>query len=546
MKFRIIKWCYGDASGIEPNGADFLLEEDNWNDYGYKTSYHLYATGLITPSGKNETVGFIRIMYTAQQYNDIFMLRNLFGENIFESLPHGFVSLSSVVGFWRNLERILSNDQLRELVNALHIIVSENDESYPLVKDLECFKNSLLRDTTIDNYGLKLAGEIIANQGRHYDLINQPMSFKLPNCDKPMELNFSSGDKRLDRIDFIPSRLLAFIGNNGVGKSTLLYRLIRLLYTSPTERNLYKDRLGEVIPGDVGFSRLFMVSYSSLDNFTLPGTSANEVKNILSGIKDGYGRIVFCGLRDVQAEYQSMIEFAKINETGEGNNTFIYIDTEHVTEITLKSVKKLAIEFKDSLSEIIIDETKRNFWNNKIKGFADFNAGFNDYIFHHRWYNYDSLPDKFLKESTGIKFILHSLAIIINKIEWNSIILFDEPENHLQPPLLSKLLTVLRSIAHSNASLIMVATHSPVILQETFRKNIIIVQREGDTFSFRNPEIETYGENIGAITNEVFGLNCSITTYLKAADRLYNENLIDATNPANVGSEIRAYLAGKL
>lgn len=66
MKFRVIDCCYEDASGVPANGADFLLEEDSWNDYGYYTLYHLHATHNITGNG-NENVGYLRIMRIDQQ-----------------------------------------------------------------------------------------------------------------------------------------------------------------------------------------------------------------------------------------------------------------------------------------------------------------------------------------------------------------------------------------------------------------------------------------------------------------------------------------------
>ena len=544
MKFRVIDCCYEDASGVPANGADFLLEEDSWNDYGYYTLYHLHATHSITGNG-NENVGYLRVMKIDQQEGEWNLLRKLYKTGIFESLPDNFVSLSSGVSTWRGIERLLSHDQIRVLVKSLNIITSDKDVLYSKVKDHPCFTKSLLRETSMDDYGLKLAREIIANKGRMYDLVAKPMTFKLPLSEKSIPLNFSTGNQKLDNIKDVPSRLLAFIGNNGVGKSTMLYRLIKILYSSPDVRSLYKDKFGEVTPTDVGFSRLFMVSYSALDNFTLPGMTLSEVRDILAGMDGEYGRLVFCGLRDVKTEYKEFLEIAK--QKNEENPTYGLVDTEHVQEIKLKSVSSLADEFSDSLEQIRLNKSKHVFWNGRMNDFALFNDGFKDFIWEdYEYRSKEKLIEMFLRQSTGLKFILHSLAIIIDNIEWNSIILFDEPENHLQPPLLSKLLNTLRLIAHDNASLIMVATHSPVILQETFSQNVVIVSRSGDKFSSRNPEIETYGENIGAITNEVFGLNSSITSYFDVADKMYDEGwFANKKNLNKVGSEIRAYLAAK-
>lgn len=545
MKFKVIGCCYEDASRVPPDGADFLLEEDGWNDYNYITFYHLHATAAITGT-RNLHVGYIRIMKIGQKEKELFLLRGLFKKELFTSLPDDFVSMSTGVNTWRTIERFLSHEQIVQLVNSLNIITSESDPAYIKVKNDPCFKISLLRDTSMDDYGLKLAREIIANQGRKYDLISQPMKFMLPGSDNPIYLDFSTGNRDLDAIKEVPSRLLAFIGNNGVGKSTMLYRLIKIFYSAPDIRSMFKNDYGEVIPNDVGFSELFVVSYSALDNFTMPGMSKSEVMDIIRGIDGGYGRLVFCGLRDVRAEYAEAVERA--NAGNDDLTSFGKVDTEHVEEIKLKPVSTLADEFARAMEHVKADRNKFQFWNNVMSDFSTYN----DALLSFTWEEYEyrpevTLKDLFLKQSTGLKFILHSLSVILSRIEWNSIILFDEPENHLQPPLLSKFLHIMRCIAHENASLIMVATHSPVILQETFSANVIIVNRTGNKFSFRRPDIETYGENIGAITNEVFGLNSSITTYFKVADMLYERGMFQGgKNLDKVGSEIRAYILGKM
>lgn len=66
LKFRIIEKCYQNAKGKLSNGADFLLEKDGWNDYGYLVMYHLHATYNLTRKG-NEYLGAIRIMKKGQQ-----------------------------------------------------------------------------------------------------------------------------------------------------------------------------------------------------------------------------------------------------------------------------------------------------------------------------------------------------------------------------------------------------------------------------------------------------------------------------------------------
>lgn len=132
-----------------------------------------------------------------------------------------------------------------------------------------------------------------------------------------------------------------------------------------------------------------------------------------------------------------------------------------------------------------------------------------------------SWSEAFHELSTGHKFFFHAMLHIIAYCEENAILLFDEPENHLQAPLLSFMLTEIRRILAKRSSVLLIATHSPVILQETMANNVRIVRRNGEKVSFDKPSIETFGENFGAISSEVFDLTTDRTQYFNAIDKIY-------------------------
>lgn len=556
MLFKLIDIHYQDARNVNPEGADFLLEEDNWNDFGYRTLYHIHATSNLTQKG-NEYLGSIQIMKIGQTDNDYNLLRKCLGPNLlFSALPEGFYSISFSVGLFRDLERLLDVEQRKEFKKTLRLITNTSDEWYSKVMHTNCFKTSLMRNASMDAYALRIGDEIMKSDLRSYDLREQSMIFTLPNSN-PIELNFTGPATIANDDGLLPSRLAVFIGDNGVGKSTILYRLVKILYAGVDEREkILAESLGKVEPKDVGFSKLIMVSYSALDNFTLPGSSNSEVLSILQGFDNGFGRFTFCGLRNVRSEYEKFIDHE--NEK-DGDWLHKAIDTDHLDNVDIKNISVLADEYATNISTIIQHENYTDNWNKLMNIFQRQSPIFENFkVAVHIMLSQERLKTQFIKQSTGIKFILHSLSTLVCKIEQNSILLFDEPENHLQPPLLSLLLRALRIMAEKYKSLILVATHSPVILQETFSDNVTIVSRAGDRYSFRHPKIETYGENIGVITNEVFGLNCSITGYYNAADMLwdrYGDEIANKREPLhallrkagiNVGSELRAYLLGKM
>ena len=135
-------------------------------------------------------------------------------------------------------------------------------------------------------------------------------------------------------------------------------------------------------------------------------------------------------------------------------------------------------------------------------------------------YDYE---EAFLKYSTGIKFFLHTMSHIYAYNEDNSLLLFDEPENHLHPPMLSFMMNHIRDAIRHTHSVMLIATHSPVILQELFSRNVYVARRNGKLVSLSHPETETYGENFGFINNLVFRLNSDVSMFHDVFETLFEK-----------------------
>ncbi|EFN9246805.1 hypothetical protein D3031_22320, partial [Escherichia coli] len=134
------------------------------------------------------------------------------------------------------------------------------------------------------------------------------------------------------------------------------------------------------------------------------------------------------------------------------------------------------------------------------------------------------------------------------------LVLFDEPETHLHPPLLAVLMSALRIVLNEVDAFAIVATHSPVVVQETLSKNVNVITRNGEFTDFQRPEIETFGENIGAITSSVFSLTTQITDYHDELDKLIieyknNNNPLDDIEKCfdtGLSTQARSYVISKL
>jgi hypothetical protein len=111
--------------------------------------------------------------------------------------------------------------------------------------------------------------------------------------------------------------------------------------------------------------------------------------------------------------------------------------------------------------------------------------------------------------SSGHVIVLVTITRLVSRVEEKTLVLFDEPESHLHPPLLSALIRSLSELLHDRNAVAIIATHSPVVLQEVPCSCVWKITRSGLASSVQRPELETFGENVGILTREIFGLEVS-------------------------------------
>lgn len=108
--------------------------------------------------------------------------------------------------------------------------------------------------------------------------------------------------------------------------------------------------------------------------------------------------------------------------------------------------------------------------------------------------------------SSGHAVVLLTLTRLVATVEEKTLVLIDEPESHLHPPLLSAFIRALSDLLLDRNGLSIIATHSPVVLQEIPKRCVWKINRSRLSTESRRPDIETFGENVGILTREVFGL----------------------------------------
>ena len=126
MKIKLIDVCYQDATGLSGTDADFYLEMDDWNDYGYYTTYHLHATKLLTKT-KNTYLGSINVLKKGQnEYESRLLDKEIKAGNLanpFEKLPNDYCAISFSLELYLGLYKYLTSRQRDNFLRDMRMII---------------------------------------------------------------------------------------------------------------------------------------------------------------------------------------------------------------------------------------------------------------------------------------------------------------------------------------------------------------------------------------------------------------------------------------
>jgi ABC-type cobalamin/Fe3+-siderophores transport system ATPase subunit len=298
------------------------------------------------------------------------------------------------------------------------------------------------------------------------------------------------------------------IGENGAGKTHLLASLARVAYAAPAERGALKE-FGRIEPDDTVFPGLMAVSYSAFDTFKPPALEGDIREEVANKVRDGTGRYSYCGMRDLAAHISDPDAPEKLIAPNELEAMFVdrlnrIRESQRLQAFALAMAPALG---ENSMSRYLPAPEAAD----KGKP-ADLDA-----VALAKTEAFLSLDPaaSFRGLSSGHKIVAHLLAGITASIRRRSLVLIDEPETHLHPPLLAALMAGIRRLLDRFEAYAIIATHSPVVAQETLSSQVFVVEGEGVV---RRPGIQTFGENTGALTREIFGLHTEATEHRRMLD----------------------------
>lgn len=519
------------------------LQQDTWDDYNFRTTYGLYYRG----PNKVELlyVGIVKILKLGQKQREPLQINDAF-----ERLDEQWCSVGKDLDYYERLSNIDEGDR-NEILTALRDVVAD-PTLVPEFQNQSGWRTSLFRDNSRWDRFLDDATAIYNKDFSKLANLETPFSFTANLGSDVLTLNFSAppvanyngkmrelGPSRKEVL--LPQRIVALIGRNGSGKSTLLSRLSHVAFASGSARSERSIRnLGMLDPPEINFSRIITISYSAFDSFDVPGLEGKDRVQIAKDITAGQGRFAYCGLRDISAEIEDREGTSGIKDSSPSGSP------QAITR--LKSIEALASEFEDCV-KMISSGGRRALLYAALEpllsepSFAQHaDEGEVDFII-------NQPKEAFLNWSTGHKIALHVIASLTARAARKSLVLFDEPEMHLHPPLTAALMQAIRIILEEVNAFCVVATHSPVVVQETLASHVRIVSRTGDNVHLREPKLETFGENVGILTYDIFGLVASATGFHEVLDLLIDgglglEEIDDLFMPA-LSSQARGYVLSR-
>jgi hypothetical protein len=154
----------------------------------------------------------------------------------------------------------------------------------------------------------------------------------------------------------------------------------------------------------------------------------------------------------------------------------------------------------------------------------------------------------FEKLSSGQNILVLVMAEVVAYVTPESIILYDEPELYLHPDALAALARAFHTLLEEFDSYAIIATHSPILLQETPSRNVRVFRREGNYPNVSRLGIESFGENLTVITDEVFETSVNRNNYRDHLKMLkirlgYSEEEIVALFDGRLSFNARSFLA---
>lgn len=492
-------------SGVwaSPAGRAYLVR-DNWNDWF--TFETLFSLVVFDADGNRHALGPVKI-------GQFGMTRGAPEiPDSFDRLDQSFFSLGQDENYYEAMNQLGEGLRL-EILGALR------DVAYDLTlfeqaRDEAVMENSLLRYVPRDKVRHRLHGLATGNAKLTEFKFSYTFAPSGNASSPPTTLTFDVVPESLP-----PTNIHILIGRNGVGKTRCLNNMTLCLSQERDDPALPVGAFSWPNAEDQRglFANLVSVTFSAFDPF--------------GPIKDSHGiRYSYVGLR------------AEAGPQG------------HSQKLPNKTLMELTDDFVSSVGECR-SRTRRDRWRQALQTleadplFKEIDVASLSSDEGTTWT--ERAKKLYERLSSGHKIVLLTITRLIQVVDERTLVLIDEPEAHLHPPLLSAFVRALSSLLIQRNGVALIATHSPVVLQEAPKTCVWILRRAGVEVRAERPLTETFGENVGILTREVFGLEVTHAGFHKILEEAIAEahgsyDVLLARFSGQLGAEARAIARGLL
>lgn len=488
------------------------VEDSNWNDYGY---YHLI---------------FLKIwdIYLELRVNPRSAMISYLSKTIEKPINDYLCSLGSIE-YYEFLKKYLpynireewfsKTNDLAFNIEELDRISSyyENyDDGLPTFirnkknKANNFFNYSFLRNTTIKEikeifHPLAISG--IDKKKQEIEIIDS-VNDEVPNIRYVFtEGIINKGELILEknRNSFLPMNVYGIVGGNGSGKSYKILEIIR----------------GH-IDGDNKFSQIIHFSLSPFD-------SSIEVEQNESYERVGFSSVQYQRLSEVLEKIE-MLGKDEIKEEllklyvgkylDENENFVVPNNGVKIEDSFIWYIESLLLDLIASDNKLKLWEESLNFfafddWANKIKmAFCDKKIEVSDF-------------DLIKNLSSGQATILLYITKLVYSVNKGSLIIFDEPETFMHPPMMKSFIRAVSNIVQKSSAFCLIATHSPVVIQEIPHCNVYKIDSE---HKIERIHYKTYGQNLDTLYKNIYGVALQMTGYNSLLTERLNKLLISLEN----------------
>lgn len=481
------------------------LIPDNWDDwFSFRTMFSLF---VIDEAGNRHQIGSIKIgrmgLQPGSEIAPGFRAPEVPAE--FDALPLEFFSLGQGEDYYESLNN-LSDAQKNKILTGLRDCAFDLN-IFQAARNEPSMERSLLRSVSASS----VTGRLHRITRGEVELTEFNFSYTLPpsgTIHVPPTMTFQVIPESQP-----PTNVHVLIGRNGVGKTRAMRGLMKALLHRVDEKN---DSGGQVLFNTVRaeeneFSSLVLVSFSAFDDFYMTPNQSDPIP------------IEQVGLR-------SQITINGVEQGG------------------LKAPADLAVDFRKSLERCRTGLRSAR-WLEAVgileadDLFAEAEIGDLIQAQGDGWI--EAAEHRFGLLSSGHAVVLLTITRLVELVDERTLVLIDEPEGHLHPPLLSAFIRSLSKLLVARNGVAIVATHSPVVLQEVPRSCSWKLRRSGRLSEVERPTVETFGENVGILTREVFSLEVTRTGFHRLLatavfDQGLNYDQVVAQFGGQLGAEAKA------